>query len=148
MPSGHRRLLAAVVVVAVIAFAVAAITDDVWWQVAGGVAAGAASTLWYRATGTQDRWSFDRVFDPPFYRDPLFRIGLILSVTAVWSTLIVVLALGKTHDAYGLVVSFLLLPVIVTMVVFGVIGCTVRGFWRGWSGTATPRHEAVETATR
>ena len=96
----------------------------------------AASALWHRFTGSSNGLSLNRLFDRPFSRDPLFRRGLALSLVAVWSTLIKVSALGMAHDPYAVVAGFLLAPFAVTILIFGVIGGSVRGLWRGWSGAA------------
>jgi hypothetical protein len=88
---------------------------------------------------TREREQFFRPFDSP--QDPLFRVGLAVSAVATWVFFIARLALGKgEHNPVLWVLSFLyfclVLPLGVNWLVFGVIGCSIRGFRRGWTGKA------------
>jgi hypothetical protein len=82
--------------------------------------------------------TFTAPFDLPFYRDPLFRWGWALSTLGCLVLAAGAVAKGDVHHGVAGVFQTLDIvlgaPLVLTWLVFGAIGGSIRGFRRGWKG--------------
>jgi hypothetical protein len=92
------------------------------------------------AVRRHERRQFQRLtapFDLPFYRDPLFRWGWVLSTLGCLVLAAGAVAKGDLQGVAGVFQALVIVlgaPLVLTWSIFGVVGGSIRGFRRGWKG--------------